>query len=80
MIENDPLGKSHHVVIACNFYYQNVGFKSCFADRGCQKYNFKRGNYDHMSEEPVRVDWGVLEGMDVDESWDFIVKVLQEKH
>ena len=77
VVEHDPLGKSDHVMLAWKFHYRNVGFNPCDADRECQKYNFKRGKYGHMSEELERVDWSVLDEINVEERWDFILKVLQ---
>ena len=47
------------------------------------KRNFYRGNYDSMREDLQNVDWGCIDSMNVEDSWNFFINKINngiEKH
>ena len=81
LIASSPLGKSDHVVLEWDFIYGKVNEEENKLQQ--LKYNFRKGNYTDMAEYLDKMNWEILEDMDVEETWKCIrerVEKLVQEH
>ena len=77
MQANQPLGKSDHVVLTWSCVYEQEQPNDAKSSK-ISRFNFRRGKYEEMLKHLSKIDWKVLDRMDVQEAWNYLKKVLHE--
>ena len=77
MQANQPLSKSDHVVLTWSCVYEQEQSNDDKSSK-ISRFNFRRGKYEEMSEYLSKIDWNVLDRMDVQEAWNYLKKVPHE--
>ena len=70
------IGKSDHVVLTWKCVYKQKQAKVTTKSTASTRLNYKRGRYKEMNDELSKINWNVLENMDVQAAWDFVKEKL----
>ena len=70
-----PIGKSDHEVLTFSLYLPS----SKIQPNSHYTYNLSKGNYDRMRKEIRDIDWTILEGKSVEDSWLTIKDIIHTK-
>ena len=81
LASSSPIGKSDHVVLTWHYYYKHAGCPRHTADKhfSSQSLDYKRGNYSEMTSALSKIDWAVMEHMEIEEAWKFVLSEIHEK-
>ena len=75
---SQPLGKSDHIVLSWKCIYEQEHSKDRTRTDREGRFDFRKGKYKEMSERLGKIDWTILEDMEVQAVWNYIQQSLLE--
>ena len=81
LASSSPIRKSDHVVLTWHYNYKHTGSHRHTADKhySNNSLNYKRGDYTAMTLALSKICWTVMEHVEIEESWKFILSEINEK-